>query len=181
MTKGNRAVGTIFRGLRTREAPILWNAFLSYVVSLLEYASQCWNPKLKKNIKSIESIQKRFTKRLAGMSQFSYNERLVALSATTLEIRRNVADLTFVFKCLHGLVDVKPKEICLELQHGITRGAGVHLHQPTAVNCRACLCLGFLLYGTHCRRQYYNLVMYLLLKIDYSFILRIVTKDFYSV
>ena len=86
VTKGNRAVGTIFRGLRTRKAPVLWNALQSYVVPLLEYASQCWNPKLKKNIKSIESIQKRFTKCLAGMSQFSYNERLVALSATTLEM-----------------------------------------------------------------------------------------------
>ena len=136
VTKGNRAVGTIFRGLCTREAPVLWNAFQSYVVPLLEYALQCWNPKLKKNIKSIESIQKRFTKHLTGMSQFNYNEHLVALSATTLETRRNVADLTFAFKCLHGLVDVKPEEIGLELQHGITRGAGVHLHQPKAVNCR---------------------------------------------
>ena len=58
VTKGNRAVGTIFRGLRTREAPVLWNAFQSYVVPLLEYASQCWNPKLKKILNLLKAFRK---------------------------------------------------------------------------------------------------------------------------
>ena len=53
--------------------------------------------------------------------------------------------------------------------------------KPSTVERAPCLCLGFLLYGTLCRRQYYNLVEYLILKINYSFILRIIITDFYCV
>ena len=41
----------------------------------------------------IESVQRRFTKRVHGLAHRSYLDRLSALNADTLEYRRLIADL----------------------------------------------------------------------------------------
>ena len=51
-------------------------AFKVYVRPLLEYASQAWSPYQLKDIKRIESLQRRFTKRLPGFSHLKYTNRL---------------------------------------------------------------------------------------------------------
>jgi hypothetical protein len=53
--------------------------FTSYVLSLDE---------IKMNILMIESVQRRFTKRLSGMSHLFYHHRLRKLNLVTLETRR---------------------------------------------------------------------------------------------
>jgi len=40
-----------------------------YVRPILDYSSVLWNPFLIKDIKAIESVQRRFTKRLLGMKK----------------------------------------------------------------------------------------------------------------
>jgi len=45
---------------------------------------------------TIESVQRRFTKRLCGMSNLSYTSRLKALSLNTLEHRRLQHDLKMI-------------------------------------------------------------------------------------
>ena len=48
-------------------------AFTVYVRPLLQYASYVWSPLLLKDIKHIESVQKRFTKRLVSMADLDYS------------------------------------------------------------------------------------------------------------
>ena len=60
----------------SRHIPTLIRAFAVYVRPLLEYASPVRNPHLVQDIKRIESVQKRFTKRLPGMANRTYRERL---------------------------------------------------------------------------------------------------------
>jgi len=50
----------------------------------LEYASQAWSPYKLKDIKRIESVQRRFTKRLPGLSHLNYTNRLKSLGLETL-------------------------------------------------------------------------------------------------
>ena len=45
-----------------------------------------------------------FTKRLPGLSNFSYVDRLQILGLQTLEHRRLLADLLMCYKIIHGLV-----------------------------------------------------------------------------
>ena len=52
----------------------------------------------------IENEQKNFTKRLAGLSNLSYVERLNVCNLEPLELRRIRMDMLFVYKLLHGCV-----------------------------------------------------------------------------
>ena len=61
----------------------------------MEYATVVWNPSAKTSIRRIEAVLKRFTKRLHGLHNLSYNARLEALNEYSLESRRVRADLTF--------------------------------------------------------------------------------------
>ena len=43
---------------------------------LLEYNSVVWSPYYKQDIEAIERVQRRFSKRLPGLKEFTYEERL---------------------------------------------------------------------------------------------------------
>ena len=51
-------------------------------------------------------MQRRFTKRLSGYRDISYDTRLRLLGAESLELRRLKLDLIMMYKILHGLVAV---------------------------------------------------------------------------
>ena len=54
-------------------------AYATYVRPLLEYAVHVWSPYWLENIARIESVQRRFTKRLSGLSNDNYSSRLATL------------------------------------------------------------------------------------------------------
>ena len=54
----------------------LLRAYIIYVRPLLEYASQVWSPHLLTDIRKLEAVQRRFTKRLHGMQNMDYPSRL---------------------------------------------------------------------------------------------------------
>jgi hypothetical protein len=58
-------------------------------------------------IDKLEQVQRSFTKRLQGLKELSYNERLRQLNLQRLELRRLHLDLVFVYKMIHGLVDLR--------------------------------------------------------------------------
>ena len=58
----------------------------------------------KQNIRKVESVQKRFTKRLVGLSEISYNRKLEMLNIESLEERRLRSDLIMCYKILMGFV-----------------------------------------------------------------------------
>ena len=66
------------------------------VLSLL-----CWQ-----DIYMIESAQRRFTRPLPGFFKYSYIATLEHLKLKSLEERRIKNNFTFLFKNLHGQVDV---------------------------------------------------------------------------
>jgi len=76
-----------------------------YVRPISEYSSVSWNPYLIKDIKALESVQRRFTKRLPGMGKIKYHQRLSILELDSLELRRVCADLIFTYKLVFGLID----------------------------------------------------------------------------
>ena len=54
---------------------------------------------------SLESCQRRFTKRIEGLVALSYNKRLSELGLTTLLERRARGDLIETYKILNGFVN----------------------------------------------------------------------------
>ena len=78
-------------------------AFKTYVRPLLEYNSSVWSPHLLRDINSIERVQRRFTKRLRGMYDMCYDERLARLQLERLEARRIRVDVINAYKIIFGL------------------------------------------------------------------------------
>ena len=106
VSKAHRRANLILRCFVSRDLSSLVRAFNVYVRPILEYCSVVWNPYLLKDIVAIEKVQRRFTKRLRGMSTLTYYQRLVKLGLESLELRRIRADLVFAYKVIFGLTDV---------------------------------------------------------------------------
>jgi len=60
----------------SRDTASLTRAFIVYVRPLLEYAAPVWSPHHVGKIIQIESVQRRFTKRLPGLKDLLYKDRL---------------------------------------------------------------------------------------------------------
>ena len=101
----------IFRCFISKDVDCLSRAFITYVRPILEYCSPVWSPSTSTAINQIEAVQRRFSKRLSGLENCNYFERLVVLGWETLENRRLYADLVLCYKIIHGLVSINPDSI----------------------------------------------------------------------
>lgn len=82
--------------------------YFSYVRSILEYASQVWNPGYAVHKNRIESVQNRFLRYLnyrSFRSHASNKDSANFYNMQTLTCRRNIADSVMLFKIAHSLVD----------------------------------------------------------------------------
>jgi len=79
---------------------ILVKAYITYIRPLLEYAACIWSPYQLDDIAKIESVQRRFTKRLPGLSNISYSDRLAVLGLRSLQLRRLHQDLIYTYMCV---------------------------------------------------------------------------------
>jgi len=85
----------ILKCFLSRDRELLFKAYCVYVRPLLEYCSAVWSPHLKSLVVKMESVQRFFTKRLQGMWNKGYNNRLTLLNTHSLEYRHIYSDLVF--------------------------------------------------------------------------------------
>ena len=83
----------ILRCFQSRDSGLLMHAFITIVRPILEYCSVVWSPAFKKDIVRIEAVQRRFTKRLTGFSEHSYEERLRRLATAVKIVKASIADV----------------------------------------------------------------------------------------
>lgn len=100
--KASSRAHLILKSFRSRDKHIMVKAFCTYVRPLLEYCSPAWSPHTLCLINKIEKVQRFFTKRITGLRETPYAERLKALRLQSLEYRRLFADLVLCFKIIHG-------------------------------------------------------------------------------
>ena len=77
---------------------LLWPAFTHYVLPIVSYCSPVWNPQLKRDITAFESVQRKFSKKIPGVSNLSFSDRLHQLYTLSLTNRRTLTDLVTSFK-----------------------------------------------------------------------------------
>ena len=80
--------------------------FQTYVKPKMDYCSVITNPSLKKDITTLEKVQRRFTKRIQNLHDLTYEERLERLGIHSLEYERLRTDLIYGFKIMKGLIPV---------------------------------------------------------------------------
>ena len=104
VSRGHVPAEQIWRCFMCKDVYNLIKAFTTYVGPMLGYCSSVWSPVSPNLVNHVESVQRRFTKRLPGFRSLVYNERCARLGIERLELRRLHADLTMCFKIVHGLM-----------------------------------------------------------------------------
>ena len=105
VAKAHQTASLILRCFECRDPSVLFRAFIVYVRPILEYCSPVWAPVYKTDIKQLESVQHRFTKKLDGLNHM-YEHRLNTLCSESLELRRLKLDLTMMYKISRSIVAI---------------------------------------------------------------------------
>ena len=111
----------------TWDQQFLTRVFTVFIRPILDYASCVWSPSSVYASTELEKVQQRFTKRINGLSNLQYEQRLDRLQLDTLAHRRHISDLILAFKSLHGNVSVLLESLGLQLSDAPTRSFGVRL------------------------------------------------------
>ena len=102
-SKGNQILGLIRRNITYKGKKLIIPLYKAIVRPHLEYCIQAWRPYRKKDINTLERIQRRATKMIPELRDLSYEERLKECGLTTLETRRLRGNQIEVFKILNGM------------------------------------------------------------------------------
>lgn len=86
--KANRLVGVIKRSFTYMTERIFLLLYKALVRPHLEYAQPIWKPYLRRQINTLESVQRRATKVVPALKDLPYPQRLQQLRLPTLAFRR---------------------------------------------------------------------------------------------
>ena len=130
VNKANQTWGTIKRTFKNMNPYIFKKLFCAQVRSHLEYAIQFWAPYLRKDVNTMESVQRRATKYIPGFKDMSYTDRLKKLDLPTLAYRRLRGSMIEVYKIFNTYDrDISPQ---LTTRETSTRGHNLKIFAKTA-------------------------------------------------
>ena len=86
-----------------------------FVRHLLEYASQVWHPRDIGPCAQFEKVQRLHAQFILGRQRPSNDEKLCFLVVPSLSLMRQLLDLTFVHRILHGHMKITLSDIGIAL------------------------------------------------------------------
>ncbi|KAF8361721.1 hypothetical protein PRIPAC_88644 [Pristionchus pacificus] len=107
--KARSMCNLMLRSFLTTSSDVLLKAYKIYIRSLLESSTIIWNPTAIGLVNRLESVQREFTRRVLWRSHLPYlpyPQRLEHFQLETLEYRRALNDMYFLFDSVHGFVHV---------------------------------------------------------------------------
>ena len=104
VTSASRMVGWAMRTFRERSRNTMMTIWKCLIQPKLDYCSQLWSPSEQASIALLESVQRNFTSKIAGMQDKDYMDRLASLKMYTQERRRERYQIIFIWKISQGLV-----------------------------------------------------------------------------
>ena len=107
VAKANQLTGWILRSFKTREPEAMMLLYKQLVRSKLEYCCPLWSPNEEELKQRIETVQRRFTRKIQGLSgenRPDYWERLRILNMYSLERRRERYNIMYTIKAINELV-----------------------------------------------------------------------------
>ena len=103
--------------------------YLSHIRPLLTFASPIWNIGYVGDMRKLESVQRRWTKEIAGLTNLDYSSRLHSLQLFSMKGRLLRDDLVLCWKILHLKTHVRPHEI-FQFSPVPTRGHRLKIFKP---------------------------------------------------
>ena len=94
----------------------------------LKYSNRIWSPKLKRQSAAIERVQRRATKLLYEIREWSYERRLKFVNLPSLKYQRYRGDLIQTYKIIHSIDDLKTEDFFTVRNDINTRSMNVNLY-----------------------------------------------------
>ena len=118
--KASRMYGMLKKSMRSRHLDVWKLLYSTYIRPHLEFAATVWNPYLKEDISTLESVQRKVTKTVTSIRHLPYDSRCKAFNITKLDLRRTRGDLIQMFKISNDLdiIDWHSKPIVREPRGG---------------------------------------------------------------
>jgi len=91
--KAHKRASLIHRCFVSRNTGLLVRAFKVYVRPLLEFNSVIWSPSTIHDIEMIESVQRRFTRRLHELYSLPYKSRLPFLNLKAIAVATGTTEV----------------------------------------------------------------------------------------
>jgi len=113
-----------------RDLSVMKNFFVTYVRPILEYCSPVWSPVSKSDIKRLEGVLRYFSNLVPTCRFLPYKRRLELLSLNSLQYRRTILDLSFLYSLLVGEVDLSLSGHIVFIPPSITRGHNLKIVPP---------------------------------------------------
>ena len=106
--KASKVLGLIKRNFWNCPRSVKETAYTTLVRPKLEYGCEAWDPHFKKDISSLEHVQRKAARFCLNNYQptASVTEMLSELGWSSLETRRTIARLNLMYKICHGNVDI---------------------------------------------------------------------------
>jgi hypothetical protein len=101
--KVRQKCGWLYRTFYTRNPVFMRHMFNSLVQPHIDYCSQLWMPQEGPNLDKIEKLLRDFTRKLPGMGQLNYWERLKSLKMNSEQRRMERYQILYVWKIMEGL------------------------------------------------------------------------------
>ena len=76
----------------------------SYILPVMDYASQVWSPVNQSELNELESVQRTYTYRTDNMENFDYWQRLRMMNLQSIQQRHERYKVIYLWKVINGLV-----------------------------------------------------------------------------
>ena len=99
-------ITNLLRSTVCRDAEFMMTLWVSHVRPLIEYGCCVWNVGYLMDVRRLESLQRRWTREVAGLDGLVYSARLHRLDLFSIRGRLMRIDLIKIWKCFQSEVDV---------------------------------------------------------------------------
>ena len=103
VNKANILMGLIRRSYEHLDAESMQLLFVALVRPRLEFGNVVWSPRLDKDKKLVEGVQRRATVIISWLKDLTYEQRLEKMKLPSMCYRRLRGDLIEVFKYIHSI------------------------------------------------------------------------------
>lgn len=121
----NKASGlstNLLRSTLCRSPDFMISLYKTHIRPLLEYSSCAWNTGYIGDLRLLESVQRKWTKHIDGLSELPYSKRLQVLGLYSVQGRLLRADIIKYWKIFHNESSITPDQIFDLAPPYITRG-----------------------------------------------------------